>query len=64
METIDVEKSVVDWAIDHPQSIAVFQEYAIDYCCAGKSLEYACQQAGVSLPEVVAKLREVLRDNR
>jgi regulator of cell morphogenesis and NO signaling len=58
--SIDVHQSVVDWVIDHPESIAVFRQYAIDYCCAGKSLEVACRQAGVSLPEVATKLRDVL----
>jgi len=65
METIDVQKSVVDWVIDYPRSVEVFEQHGIDYCCAGKSLAYACGQADASLPEVVSQLREMLeRDCR
>ncbi|WP_425617013.1 DUF542 domain-containing protein [Anatilimnocola sp. NA78] len=53
---VDWEASVVDWVIDHPASIAVFEEFGIDYSCPGKSLEYACQQAGANPAAVGAKL--------
>ena len=54
-----MEKSVVDWSIDCPESIVVFEEHSIDYCCAGKSLRYACAQADADLFAVVAKLRRI-----
>lgn len=43
----DLETSVVDWAIDHPESVAIFEEHGIDYCCGGKSLRSACLNSGV-----------------
>jgi regulator of cell morphogenesis and NO signaling len=57
----DPEAAVVDWVIDFPESLAVFQEFSIDYCCAGKSLEYACLQASANLTVVCAKLRVIVR---
>jgi regulator of cell morphogenesis and NO signaling len=63
METIDVQKSVVDWVIDLPLSVDVFKQHGIDYCCAGKSQAYAWRQANASLPEVVLQLRELLERN-
>lgn len=43
------ETSVPDWIIDHPETLAVFQELGIDYSCGGKSLEFACREQ--ALPE-------------
>lgn len=60
MSEVDLEKSAVDWVIDCPAAAGVFEEFAIDYHCAGKSLEYACLQAGASPLEVAAKLRRAL----
>ena len=54
----DLDSSVPDWVIDHPESAAVFDELRIDTCCAGKSLEYLCRQRGVD-PEIV--LQRLLR---
>jgi regulator of cell morphogenesis and NO signaling len=58
MECDGLQLSVVDWAIDHPESIAVFERYGIDYCCVGKSLEYACQQQGVDPQQVLAEISQ------
>jgi regulator of cell morphogenesis and NO signaling len=44
MTDCDLETSVPDWIIEHPETLAVFQELGIDYSCGGKSLEYACQE--------------------
>lgn len=57
LQTAYAEMSVVDWVIDYPDSLGVFQEFSIDYCCAGKSLEGACYQANANLAVVLAKLR-------
>ena len=55
---LDFDKSVADWAVDCPAAIAVFERYGIDYCCGGKSLEYACRQAGVDPQQIAEELRE------
>ena len=64
MSEVDLERSAVDWVIDCPASVAVFEEFAIDCHCAGKSLRYACLQAGANPLDVAAKLRRVLDEQR
>jgi len=55
---LDFDKSVADWAVDCPPAVAVFERLGIDYCCGGKSLEYACRQAGVEPSVLAEKLRD------
>lgn len=61
MSDCDLETSVPDWLIDHPQTLAVFERYGIDYNCGGKSLEYACRERGLSPQEVLAALRQAVK---
>lgn len=60
----DLDTSVSDWVIDHPATLAVFEEFGIDYCCGGKSLAYACSQQGVDARMVLARLIGSLDENR
>ena len=60
MTSIDLDKSVADWAIDYPASVAVFEAHGIDYCCGGKSLEHACRQTGANLSTVAAQLARIV----
>ena len=53
--------SVVDWCIDHPAALAVFERLGIDYCCGGKSLEYACHQRSLDPDHVLAELEQAIR---
>ncbi len=39
-----LDSSVVEWVIEFPLLVRLFEELGIDYHCAGKSLEYACLQ--------------------
>jgi regulator of cell morphogenesis and NO signaling len=57
---LDLGSSIVDWVIEHPESLAVFERLGIDYSCAGKSLEYACQQRGIHPQFVLGELRREL----
>ncbi|MFO0929059.1 MAG: DUF542 domain-containing protein [Gemmataceae bacterium] len=52
----DLDTSVPDWVIDHPETLSVFQELGIDTCCGGKSLGFACRQRGLDGEAVLAKL--------
>ena len=56
MTDCDLETSVPDWLIDHPETQDVFERYGIDCSCGGKSLEYACRQRGL---EPITVLREL-----
>lgn len=56
MTNCDLDTSVPDWIIEHPETLALFQELGIDYCCGGKSLACACREQGLSLNIVMSKL--------
>ena len=61
MTDCNLESSPVDWIIDHPSTLALFEEFGIDYSCAGKSLEYNCHQRGLDPQPVLARLLELIR---
>lgn len=56
MTSCDLDTSVPDWIIEHPETLVVFQELGIDYCCGGKSLDFACQEQGQNANAVMSKL--------
>lgn len=56
MTSCDLDTAVPDWVIEHPATLAIFQEFGIDYCCGGKSLAYACRQQGLDAQMILAKL--------
>jgi iron-sulfur cluster repair protein YtfE (RIC family) len=58
MLQLTIDDPAVDWAIDHPESIAVFEKHGIDYCCGGKSLGYVCKLRGVDPHVVLAEIKE------
>jgi iron-sulfur cluster repair protein YtfE (RIC family) len=60
MSECDLDTSVPDWVIEHPETLAVFQRLAIETCCGGKSLRYACRQQGLDPETVLAALRSTL----
>jgi iron-sulfur cluster repair protein YtfE (RIC family) len=64
MSECDLDTSVPDWVIDHPETLAVFQELGIDTCCGGKSLGFACRQRGLDGEAVLAQLLRCLSAGR
>ena len=55
----DTTKTVREFATQVPQAVRVFEKMGIDYCCGGgKSLADACQQASISVDDVVQSLLE------
>jgi regulator of cell morphogenesis and NO signaling len=56
MSDCDLDTPVPDWVIDHPETLAVFQELGIDIGCGGKSLEFACRQRGLDAAAVLTKV--------
>jgi len=62
--TCDLDTAVPDWVIEHPETLAVFQELGIDYCCGGKSLEFACREQGREVKAVLSKLRCSIESHR
>jgi regulator of cell morphogenesis and NO signaling len=58
------ETSVTDWVIEHPETLAVFQELGIDYSCGGKSLEFACRERGFDERDVLSRLHQRIEAGR
>jgi regulator of cell morphogenesis and NO signaling len=64
MTACDLDTSVPDWIIDHPETTAVFRELGIDCSCGGKSLAYACQQQGLEPEQVLARLLRCVHEHQ
>ena len=60
MLQLTIDDPAVDWAIDHPESIAVFEKHGIDYCCGGKSLAWVCKQRGLDRQMVLREIKEAM----
>jgi len=60
MSDCDLDTPIPDWVIEHPATLAIFQEFGIDYSCGGKSLAYACRQQGLDEQVVLKKLLDCL----
>lgn len=56
----DLETSIPDWIIEHPETTAIFNELKLDVSCGGKSLEYVAMQQGLNPHAVMRRLREVI----
>ena len=63
MTSCDLDTSVPDWVIEHPETLGVFQELGIDYSCGGKSLVYACQVRRLDAKSVLVRLLRCVGDN-
>ena len=63
MTSCDLDTSVPDWIIDHPETMAVFEELGIDYSCGGKSLAYVCKERRLDPETVLARLRHCITKN-
>ena len=60
MTRCDLDSSVPDWIIDHPETTPVFQARGIDSSCGGKSLEYACCERGIDAGELLRQLHAAI----
>lgn len=60
MEQLHLDTSVPDWLIEYPQLLPVFEGLKIDYCCGGKSLEFACRERGLDPMRILVRLRTIL----
>jgi regulator of cell morphogenesis and NO signaling len=57
MSACDLDTSIPDWVIEHPELLAVFEELGIDSCCGGVSLAYACRRQGLDAQAVLEIVR-------
>ena len=60
---INTTKTVKDLALEIPGATRVFEKLGIDYCCGGeKMLHDACANAGVSVEEVLNRLKQTKQE--
>ena len=60
MHDLDLNSSVPEWLMAHPLLLKLFEELRIDYCCGGKSLEYACRERRIDPDELLAELHRLI----
>lgn len=60
MNDLDLHSSIVDWCIEYPETLPLFEKLGIDYCCGGKSLAYACQQRELNPEAVLIQLEQAI----
>lgn len=62
MTPCDLDTSVPDWIVEHPESLSVFQQLGIDFSCGGKSLAYACRERELDAKTVLEQLQRCLNN--
>jgi regulator of cell morphogenesis and NO signaling len=60
MLQLTIDDPVVDWAIEHAESIPVFEKHGIDYCCGGKSLAWDCKHRGLDPHLILAEIKQAI----
>lgn len=61
MTICDLDSSVPDWMIEHPETTRIFEACGIDSSCGGKSLAYACRERGIDAKDVLRQLHAAIR---
>jgi hypothetical protein len=64
MSECDLNMPIPDWVIEHPETLAVFQELEIDYCFGAKSLGFTCRHQGLDAEAVLAEVLSCLNGSR
>jgi len=60
LDIADLDCSVPDCLIDHPELLPLFQELGIDYCCGGKSLGAACRERDLNPFAILVQFNALL----
>lgn len=45
--TADLDTSTADWIVEHPETLPLFERHGVEWTCVGKSLAFACREAGI-----------------
>ncbi|MDA8743552.1 hypothetical protein N9N28_02860 [Rubripirellula amarantea] len=56
----DLDTSIPDWIIEHPETSRIFLELELDTSCGGKSLSYLCIHKDLDPNIVLRHLRQVI----
>ncbi|QDV66783.1 hypothetical protein Poly24_04710 [Rosistilla carotiformis] len=60
----DLQSSIPEWIIEHPETTRVFSDLGLDTSCAGKSLQYVCQHQGLHPATVLQSLADAIGKER
>jgi regulator of cell morphogenesis and NO signaling len=64
MDAIDVDDSVPDIVVDHPELFELFRDLGIDCTCGGKSLRTACRERHLDPENVCQQCHERLQRDK
>lgn len=60
-ESIEPQRTVRDIVVEHPETLEVFEDVQIDYCCGGgKTLAEAAGMAGLTVAPFIERLRQAV----
>lgn len=59
MSLLTLDDPIVDWAVEYPEAIRLFESHGIDYSCGGKSLRYASRQQQIDPETILAQLSKI-----
>jgi len=57
----DLDTSIPEWIIDHPETAVIFEQLGLDASCGGKSLKYVATRKGLNPQVVLSKLKQQIR---
>lgn len=60
MDAIDLDSSVPDILIEHPELFELLRALGVECTCGGKSLGTACRERGLDPLQVVQQCGEIL----
>jgi iron-sulfur cluster repair protein YtfE (RIC family) len=59
-----LDSAVVDWVIEHPETMKTLERLGINCWCGGQSLEGACRHAGLDPQSVLMRLQRLIEAER
>lgn len=62
MTNLDLDTSVVEWVIDHPEVQCLLESLGIDQSCPGRSLGFVCRQMDLEPNFVLKQLQAIIAD--
>lgn len=64
MLNCDLNSSLPDWVIEHPETAEVFETLGLDVSCGGKSLEYLCDKQSLEPVIVLQQLEDAIHNEQ
>ncbi len=62
--TADLDTSTADWIVEHPETLPLFERHGVEWTCGGKSLAFACREAGLEATWFLRELEAIIAHSR